>query len=100
MNKYSVVCHACKQVIPHIEAGTKISRQDECPNCNAGLRCCIMCTFYDPTAYNECHEHIAERLLEKDKANFCDYFQLSNGVKANHKTKDKLVSAADALFKK
>jgi hypothetical protein len=30
--------------------------------------------FYDPHAYNECREVSAERIIDKERANFCDYF--------------------------
>ena len=59
-----------------------------------------MCVFYDKTCYNECKEPLAERILEKEKANFCSYFKLRGGDSVSGKTKDELFSAADALFKK
>ena len=57
-----------------IQIETKISRQDTCPHCNRDLRCCKQCQFYDPGAYNECREVAAERIIDKERANFCDYF--------------------------
>ena len=98
--KYQVFCYKCKKLVSHIEAGTKISRQETCPHCMASLRCCKMCQFYDLTAYNECKENIAERIIDKEKANFCDYFLLSNGQKQTGPGKQALFNAADALFKK
>jgi hypothetical protein len=58
-----------------------------------------MCKFYDVKVYNECHESNAERIVDKEKANFCDYFVLSGGGSSGP-SKDELVNAADALFKK
>ncbi|EQC51685.1 hypothetical protein M901_2861 [Bacteriovorax sp. DB6_IX] len=57
-----------------------------------------MCKFYDPTAYNECKETNADRILEKEKANFCDYFILKGGSGSGDE-KDDLMAAANALFK-
>ena len=45
-----------------------------CERCGADLRCCLNCRFHESSAYNECLEPSAERVLEKDRANFCDYF--------------------------
>jgi hypothetical protein len=58
-----------------------------------------MCKFYDPKVYNECHESNADRIVDKEKANFCDYFVLSGGGNAGP-SKDDLINSADALFKK
>lgn len=52
----------------------KVGRQDTCPHCNRDLRCCKQCKFYDSNAFNECREVLAERIGEKERSNFCDYF--------------------------
>jgi len=58
-----------------------------------------MCKFYDPKVYNECIEVNAERIVDKEKANFCDYFSLSAAAKAGPSS-DELIKNAEALFKK
>jgi len=58
-----------------------------------------MCKFFDPKVYNECLETNADRIVDKEKANFCDYFTLSGGG-ASRPSKEDLVNSADALFKK
>ncbi len=80
----------------------KPGRKDVCPSCRADLRCCRNCGFYDPGSYNQCREPQAERVLEKDRSNFCDYFRFRNSSAAGS-TKDSRGSARDnleALFKK
>ena len=69
------VCYRCgKEVmIPKI-----VGRKDVCPGCQADLRCCLNCTFYDDRVYNQCRESQAERVLDKDRSNFCDYFVYRN----------------------
>jgi hypothetical protein len=91
-------CYKCQKSIPVLGA-FKINRTEECPYCSTSLHCCKMCKFYDPKIYNECHESNAERILDKEKSNFCDYFSLSDG-KSNLESKEKLINTADALFKK
>jgi hypothetical protein len=57
-----------------------------------------MCQFFDKAAYNECREPMANRILEKETANFCDYFKVGGAKKAGS-DKDQLVDAANSLFK-
>lgn len=52
----------------------KIGRRDECRQCNASLHACRQCRFYAPEKHNQCREQIAERVTDKTRANFCDYF--------------------------
>lgn len=93
-----VTCHKCHKALGFLEPEEKISRQEECPSCHTSLHCCKMCIFFDVMAYNDCREDNAERIVEKDKANFCDYFVLTG----EHKIQDHnaILSAAEALFKK
>jgi len=51
-----------------------VGRRETCPRCGADLRVCFNCRFYDPGAYNQCHEPQAERFVDKDRSNFCEYF--------------------------
>lgn len=96
--QHSITCYKCQKKIPIL--GTfKIQRTEDCPYCTTSLHCCKMCKFYDPKVYNECRESNADRLVDKEKANFCDYFVLTDGKDPVEAQKD-LFSAADALFKK
>ncbi len=77
-----------------------VGRRDTCPSCMADIRCCKMCHFYDSKAYNECRESQADRVQDKEKANFCDYFKIgSSGTNPDKEKQDQLAKAA-ALFKK
>lgn len=93
-----IPCFHCQKIID-FRPQEKISRREECPHCSSPLHCCKMCQFYDASAYNECREPQAERILEKEKSNFCEYFKLSNGHSHNA-DKEHLLSMANALFKK
>ncbi len=90
-------CYKCSKVF---EMDTrKVSRQDRCFHCGIEVKVCKMCKHYEPSAYNECREAIAERIVDKEKANFCELFE--PGVPgAKSYEKDKLLSAAELLFKK
>ena len=78
----------------------KVSRGDTCPHCHRDLRCCLQCKFYDPGSYNECKEVIAEGVVDKDRANFCDYFVLK-GAKGSEGGREAVAKQAlEDLFKK
>jgi hypothetical protein len=64
-------CHKCGVVV-YVE---KVSRRDECPSCGSDLRVCFNCSLYDPNRSNECFEPQAEKVKEKDRSNYCDFFQ-------------------------
>ena len=93
-----VNCYACGETLS-FEANQTIGRSEECSKCYANVRCCKMCKLYDASAYNECREPSADRIVEKEKSNFCDYYQLGSGGKDNDAKSDAL-AAANALFKK
>ena len=76
-------------------------RQDRCDHCDQDTHVCKNCEFYDRAYNNECRESSADRVVEKERSNFCDFFKPSDragGV--NGKTKNDLKAAAEALFKK
>ncbi|MDB9822788.1 hypothetical protein OAC89_03730 [Deltaproteobacteria bacterium] len=93
-------CIFCNKAVP---VKGKISRQDTCPHCNRDLRCCKQCNFYDLSAYNECKEVAAERIIDKERANFCDFFVPKGSAKAgggNYNRTREAKEALEALFKK
>ena len=94
-------CSFCHEVI-NIKG--KVGRQDICPRCHRDLRCCKQCKYYDQSAYNECREVSAERIIDKERANFCDYFVLrgSKGgkISASLNRKKEAKQALEDLFKK
>jgi len=89
-------CYFCGK---EVAVEGKVFRRDECPHCRRDLHVCVQCRFYDPAAHNMCREPQAERVVEKEKANFCGYFVFSGrerGADASAKSKKVL----DDLFKK
>ncbi|MHB1845894.1 MAG: hypothetical protein ACYCWW_13795 [Deltaproteobacteria bacterium] len=53
-----------------------IGRRDQCGDCGSDLHSCAQCRFYDPSASNQCREPQAERVQDKERSNYCEYFQL------------------------
>ena len=92
-------CHRCRK---ELGIADRVGRAETCPSCGTDLRCCRNCAFYDAGSYNQCRETQAERVLEKERGNFCDYFSFSDSSRNGHiedrtfGVKNKL----DSLFKK
>ena len=94
-------CHKCGTDLG-IKPGTIVGRGDSCAKCRADVKVCKNCKHYDPKAYNECHETMADRIVDKEKSNFCDYFSLRSGLLTPGETKDAAAEARkklDDLFK-
>ena len=67
-------CHACGA---EVRVQEKILRSDECPSCGKDLRCCRNCRHFDAAVHNQCREVVAEWVADKERANFCEYFDPS-----------------------
>ena len=93
------ICHFCQSILAY---DTKVYRETECPSCQQSLKICLNCRFYKKGAQWDCRESIEEPVMDKVKANFCDYFELNtmkkhqtgvsnqNSQKDNHKNFDDL----------
>lgn len=91
-------CYRCASGLPRDES---VGRGAICPSCGAEVRVCRNCAFYTAGAHNDCREPGAERVVEKERANFCEFFQLAVGRSGapsceTGRTRD----ALDALFRK
>lgn len=93
------ICFRCGK---EITLEGKPGRKDVCPSCGSDMRCCRNCGFYDPGAYNQCREPQAERVLEKDRSNFCDYFRFGEPAAAGPSKAggNSARGRLEALFKK
>lgn len=85
-----------------IAAVESVGFRAECEACGRDLHVCLNCAHHDASAYNECREHGAERVLERDRANRCDVFRPkergAGDAPVDERAKAK--AALDALFEK
>ncbi len=65
-------CHHCGREVAVLGS---IGRTDGCPFCHSDLKCCLNCRLHDPGAHNQCLEPQSEWVTDKDKANFCEFFE-------------------------
>ena len=93
-------CYSCGAVLD-LPAGA-VGRGEECHSCRADVRVCRNCQRFDSRSYNECSEPMADRVVDKEKRNFCDYFQIgtSTGASGADSSKDEALKKLDDLFKK
>ena len=96
MNKVS--CYQCNKTVT---LEHKVSFREECPHCYTDLHVCLNCRFYDESAYNQCRESSAENVRDKERNNYCEYFEPSQtGESSKQSEKEAQLKAAEALFKK
>ncbi len=71
------VCARCGNTIALVG---KIVRSSMCPSCGAYLHSCVNCKFYSPGKHNDCSESQAELVVDKEGANFCDFFVIQDAA--------------------
>jgi len=69
-----VHCWSCGALLS-LNLDEPIGRSASCDLCDADVRACRGCTYYDPVRDNACREPSAERVLDKERANFCGFFR-------------------------
>ncbi len=91
------ICWSCGKSID----ANNYHRLDRCNHCGRDTHACLNCIFHDRAYNNECKETSADRVVDKEKSNFCDFFKPSDRAGTGAaRAKDDLKAAAEALFKK
>jgi len=88
-------CFHCKTVL---DSSARPGRADSCPKCGSDVKVCLNCRFYDRGAYNQCAEPSAERVVDKDRANFCEFFEFGGGTAGTAEKEDPMKKLRE-LFK-
>jgi len=89
-------CWQCGQLLKEAD----YARESRCSQCQAATHVCRNCHYYATNAPAQCREPVADAVSDKQKANFCGYFQAGE----NHQSQDQapnseaLRQAADDLF--
>ncbi len=88
-------CYNCGK-----EFEVKVYRNTECSSCGKDAKVCLNCRFYSPGSHWDCSESIREAVREKDRANFCDFFELASNFTGNSgkNKEDKAKNAFNSLF--
>lgn len=72
---HNVRCYRCGASLAALSL--PLSRQDECPECRNYVHVCRMCVHFDSSVPRQCREDGAEEVREKERLNFCDWFEAS-----------------------
>lgn len=64
-------CWSCGLGLTKLDLG----RESRCTGCDKPIHCCRNCRFYAPGRPNECREPLVERVIDKLRSNFCEYFE-------------------------
>ena len=91
-------CWNCGQSLADLPK--PISRHEHCPECFEAVHCCRLCRHYRADASIHCLEDRADPPVNKENANFCDWFRPDPGAYSGDR-QDRSASARnklDALF--
>ena len=69
----NLLCWRCQGSLDAVPQ--PFARAAECPHCNADLHVCNLCRFFDASARRGCKEPVADEVTDKDRSNFCGYFE-------------------------
>jgi hypothetical protein len=97
MNNSTGSCWHCGQAL----SDNDYARESTCPHCSKYTHVCRNCRFYAPGRPNACLEPVAEAVMDKERANFCGYFEPVTAASANQDqpSAEELLKAAEDLFK-
>lgn len=76
-----------------------VGRGETCPSCGSDVRVCKNCGHYDVASYNECREIQADRVVDKERANYCDYFTFVGGSAKQQDDREAALKKLNDLFK-
>ena len=86
-------CYRCRTSLSYEGV---VPRGAQCPSCSSDVHVCANCRFHDRSAHNQCREPAAEFVRDKERANFCELFELP--TKAGAAKAGDARAALDALF--
>ncbi len=90
-------CWSCGRELLAADLG----REQCCSGCGKSTRVCRNCRHYAPGRPNDCLEPMAEPVLDKTKANFCEFFEPTPqpGGSSQQASEQAVRDAAEALFR-
>lgn len=89
-------CYNCGAALDDKE----VFRTSVCDSCGKDVKVCLNCRHYEPGAHWDCRETIPDPVKEKDRANFCGYFQFSKNTTSDGGSGGKSGERARADFDK
>jgi len=85
---------------PLADMPVPVGRAEYCRTCRAEIHVCRMCRFYDLSKARQCAEPVAEPVQDKQRANFCGYFEpVAGRFQLKAPLSDDSGALLEALFK-
>ncbi len=97
MSDWVFYCWKCKNSTNMVD---KVMRADTCPHCGADMHSCKNCMYHDTNYHNECKEHVAFYVPDKEKFNFCGMYEPHDGPFEPDDDIDLAKARLKALFSK
>jgi len=89
-------CWHCNAGLTRHEYG----RETNCLACGKPTRVCRNCRWYAPGRPNQCEEPVAEPIQDKQRANYCEFFESTRETGGGEAAEaDAQRQAAEELFK-
>lgn len=76
--KKGIECWRCGTAVKSDQQ--PITRLEQCRHCHADLHVCRLCRSWNPRYTSKCSHDHAEPPLDRERANFCQYFRPAAGV--------------------
>jgi len=76
-----------------------LGRETNCSRCGKPTRVCRNCRWYDTSRTNQCQEPVADPVMDKTRANYCEFFEAKSQRGGDGGVEDTLRRAAEDLFK-
>lgn len=83
-----------------IEIIDRVGRLSECPHCKKDLHSCLQCKLYDRSFHNQCRESQSGYISDKERSNFCEFFDFGRDVTSEKVQIDEAKKKLDGLFRK
>lgn len=87
-------CAGCQAEVPALKPAERLSRYATCASCHAELHACRQCRHHDVVARLCRNPHVDDPPKDPDRANFCDFFDMSDAPRPPLPTRNPL----DDLF--
>lgn len=88
-------CWSCGRELAAADYG----RETNCLGCGRPTRCCRNCRWFDRSASNQCREPVADPVQEKERPNFCGWFEAASPEREAADDAEALRKAAEDLFR-
>jgi hypothetical protein len=71
------MAYQCQHCGAAVTLAEPIPRESSCESCRRDYHACRQCRHYDPSRHNQCRETEADMVEDKERRNFCEFFDFN-----------------------